>query len=351
MPGRIRSAFVPVRRHALPQLAIDAVLVAAAYYVAYRLRFGFFSDPIPGQYHRMLHRTIVPVVLLSLLSFVVFRVYLRSAKFASIRDLLAIVYGSVVATLLAAGYVAIVRPVSFIPEFVLKSPTKHPERFLQFPAMPTSVVAFFFLLLLALMTGSRLAARLFHERRVFGSGHRAGARTVLIVGAGDGGRLVLREIARNPNLGLRPVGFVDDDPNKDGLRIDGVRVLGHTKDLARILDDVEPDEVTIAIPSAPGTMRAAVVRDCRARGIPVRTLPTVFELLQGEDRYVKQVREVQVEDILGRAPVRMELEEMGSYLNGQVVLVTGAGGAIGSGGTRPLPRAHTPHVTPRGHPG
>ena len=105
---------------------------------------------------------------------------------------------------------------------------------------------------------------------------------MLIVGAGDGGRLVLREIVRNPELGCRPVGFVDDDPRKRGLRIDERRAGARhdRRDLPRVLDDAEPDEVIIAIPSAPGTLRARVVRACRERGIPVRTLPTVFELLQ-----------------------------------------------------------------------
>jgi FlaA1/EpsC-like NDP-sugar epimerase len=154
---------------------------------------------------------------------------------------------------------------------------------------------------------------------------------VLIVGAGDGGRLVLREILRNPQLGMAPVGFVDDDPLKRGLRIDGVKVLGPTEHLGRLLDEAEPDEITIAIPSAPGTLRARVVRAARQRGIPVRTLPTVFELLAaGSGQVVRQVREVRVEDILGREPVRMELDRMGGYLGGEVVMVTGAGGSIGS---------------------
>jgi FlaA1/EpsC-like NDP-sugar epimerase len=340
MPGRIRSAFVPVRRHALPQLLIDGVLVALAYFIAFRLRFGAFQDALPQHYADMVERTIVPVVLLSLLSFILFRVYLRSAKFASLRDLVAIIEGSVVATILSYSYVSIVRPVHYIPPTVKATLSPFAaQRFTQYPPIPTSVIAFFLLLVLTFMAGSRVVARLFHERGQF-TRHGGGTRTVLIIGAGDGGRLVLREVSRNPNLGLRPVGFVDDDPAKNGLRIDGVRVLGATSELARILDDVEPDEVTIAIPSAPGTMRAQVVRDCRSRGIPVRTLPTVFELLQGEDRYVKQVREVQVEDILGRAPVRMELEEVGAYLTGQVVLVTGAGGSIGSELSRQIARVH-----------
>jgi FlaA1/EpsC-like NDP-sugar epimerase len=154
---------------------------------------------------------------------------------------------------------------------------------------------------------------------------------VLIVGAGDGGRLLLREIMRNPELGLRPVGFVDDDPRKQGARIDrGLAVLGTTEELPRVLEDVEPDEVLIAIPSAPGTMRARVVVACRERGVPVRTMPTVFELLQDGGRVLRQVRKVEVEDMLGREPVRMDIDRVGGYLTGRVVLVTGAGGSIGS---------------------
>jgi FlaA1/EpsC-like NDP-sugar epimerase len=112
-------------------------------------------------------------------------------------------------------------------------------------------------------------------------------------------------------------------------------VLGTTasEDLDRILDDVEPHEVVIAIPSAPGTVRGRVVTACRARGIPVRTTPTVFELLRdgsGRLEVTRQLREVRVEDILGREPVRMEVERVGAYLAEEVVLVTGAGGSIGA---------------------
>ena len=161
---------------------------------------------------------------------------------------------------------------------------------------------------------------------------------MLIVGAGDGGMLVLREILRNPDLRLRPVGFVDDDPLKQRLRIDGVRVLGTTAELERVIDEAEPEELIIAIPSAPGTLRGRVVRCGRQAGIPVRTLPTVFELLQRGGTAVRQVRDVQVEDILGREPVRMELDRVGAYLNGEVVLVTGAGGSIGSELARQIAR-------------
>jgi FlaA1/EpsC-like NDP-sugar epimerase len=191
----------------------------------------------------------------------------------------------------------------------------------------------FGLLMLVFLVGVRALARSAYERRLVPDfrGAGKGDRSVLIAGAGEGGRLVLREIMRNRELGLAPVGFLDDDPGKRGLRIDGVRVRGNTQgDLARILDEAGPDEVIIAIPSAPGSTRARIVRECRARGIPVRTLPTVFELLQTGGTLTRQMREVRVEDVLGREPVHMELDRVGAYLAGETVLVTGAGGSIGS---------------------
>ena len=152
---------------------------------------------------------------------------------------------------------------------------------------------------------------------------------VLIVGAGEGGQLIAREMQRTPRLRQTPIGFVDDDPRKRGMRINGLKVLGDTRQMDRLLDDVEPDEVIIAIPSAPGVLREQVVRACRERDIPVRTLPGVFELISGSVDLMRQVREVQVEDVLGREPVTVEIEQAGAYLRDRIVLVTGAGGSIG----------------------
>ena len=115
---------------------------------------------------------------------------------------------------------------------------------------------------------------------------------------------------------------------------------GTIDDLPEVLADVEPDEVMIAIPSAPGTLRAAVVSACRARGITVRTVPTVFELVQTGGQLTRQLRDVKVEDVLGRDPVRMEIESVGGYLTGRTVLVTGAGGSIGSELCRQISRVN-----------
>ncbi len=137
------------------------------------------------------------------------------------------------------------------------------------------------------------------------------------------------------------MGFVDDDPQKQGTPLPhGLRVLGTTDELPEVLEDVEPDEVLIAIPSAPGELRARVVSACRARGIAVRTMPTVFELLQTDHRAVRQLRDVQIEDVLGREPVKMEVEHVAAYLTDRRVLVTGAGGSIGSELCRQISRVH-----------
>ncbi len=315
----------------LPQIAVDGALVALAYYLAFRLRF----DNLDHRYTVLLERTIWWVLAGGVVVLALSRVYLRSWSYSGQRDYWAVVRGVVAITLLAVVGVAVLRPVQ-IP--------RHGTVAL---ALPNGVIALFFLLLLVMLVGVRVLARAVHERRLpeLFRGVHEGERGVLIVGAGEGGRLVVREIVRNRGLGLAPVGFLDDDPRKRGLRIDGVKVLGGTEsDLPRILEDSEPDEVIIAIPSAPGSTRARVVRECRARGIPVRTLPTVFELLQsrGAGTIAGQVREVRVEDVLGREPVLMELDHVGAYLKHETVLVTGAGGSIGAELCRQIA-----HVGPR----
>ncbi len=327
MRRRIRSAAFPLHRHSLPQIAVDGALVALAYWLAYRLRFDGPSA-VPPRFRDLFAATLPPVVIGSMVVFAALGLYAKWWRYVTQRDYVRILQAIVVATLLLPAYIALVKPVTTTSGSAGVSPV----------TAPSGVLALFFLLTLAFVGGTRFVARSVYERPLRGFRARAGARGLLIVGAGDGGRLVLREILRNPELGLKPVGFVDDDPLKRRLRIDGVKVLGTTSELGRILEEVEPDEVTIAIPSAPGIVRANVVRACRERGIPVRTLPTVFELLQTGANAVRQVRDVQVEDILGREPVRMELDRVGAYLNGEVVLVTGAGGSIGKELSRQIAR-------------
>jgi FlaA1/EpsC-like NDP-sugar epimerase len=317
MRRRIRSAALPVHRHAVPQVVLDAGLVALAYFLAYRLRF---DGAVPPRYQQLFEHTIAFVVCGSVAVFAAFGFYRHWVRYSSHRDYVQMALAVGVSVLALLGFVAVVQPVVRLAADVFVT-----------VFVPTGVLAVHALLTLALLVGVRVLTRWYYERPLGGQRTRRDARSVLIVGAGDGGRLLLREIQRNPGLGYRPLGFVDDDPRKQRARIDrGLEVLGTTEELPRVLEDVEPDEVLIAVPSAPGTMRARVVRACRERGVPVRTMPTVFELLQNGGRLMRQVRDVRVEDVLGRDPVRMEIELVGAYLAGRRVLVTGAGGSIGA---------------------
>jgi FlaA1/EpsC-like NDP-sugar epimerase len=341
MRRRIRAAALPIHRHSLPHLAVDGALVALAYYLAFELRFedgGGGSSQLPHDYQLLLARTIWWVLGGSLLVLALARVYQRRWRYAGQRDYEAVLRAVVLIVLLSVVGIEVARPVHRYPHGITVA-----------VVLPIGVVVLFGLLCMLFLCGVRMGARAIYERRPLAGfrGGRKGERSVLIVGAGDGGRLVLREIVRNRGLGLQPVGFLDDDPRKRGLRIEGVKVRGNTEEeLPRVLGETEPDEVIIAIPSAPGSTRARVVRECRLRGIPVRTLPTVFELLQtnsGAGTLARQMREVRVEDVLGREPVLMELERVGAYLAGETVLVTGAGGSIGAELSRQIARVE-PHM-------
>ena len=304
MKTRITSS-VRVRR--LGQVGVDACLVALAYYLAFVLRF---DAGIPDRYGDLMVDTVAFVVVAKLALFAAFGLYSKLWRFVDQTDFESIVKAVVVSSfVLIAGL------------FLLSLGASDP---------PRGVIALDFLLTLALVGGARFLVRAAVERPLRGPLVQRASNEVLIVGAGNGGQQVALELRRNPELSSAVIGFVDDDPRKRGMLVAGHRVHGTTDDLPRILDDSEPDEVVIAIPSAPGILRQKVVMACRRRDIPVRTLPTVFELLSRGPNLLRQVRDVQVEDVLGREPVRVEIDRVGAYLRGRVVLVTGAGGSIGS---------------------
>jgi FlaA1/EpsC-like NDP-sugar epimerase len=157
---------------------------------------------------------------------------------------------------------------------------------------------------------------------------RGGMRRVVIVGAGDAGVLVVREMQRNPQLHMVPAAFVDDDPEKLRKDIHGVRVVGRLRDLSTVIDRARAREVVIAIPSAPGDVVRLVTQICRRKGIPFRTMPGIYELIGGKVN-VSRLRDVDISDLLRRQPARIDDEVVGRTLTGKRVLVTGAGGSIG----------------------
>jgi FlaA1/EpsC-like NDP-sugar epimerase len=298
----------PVYRNRVLQVLADGALVALAYYLAFQLRF--LDDPHgwPHRYEVLFAQTVGFVVVGKLAVFAAFGLYQKWWRYVSGRDFLQIFRAVAVASAILVVLFAVAKPFAH--------------------TLPRSVEVTDFVLTMMLIAGARLAVRLIVERPSRGA--KVPKREVLVIGAGSGGQMVVRELQLNPNLGATAIGFIDDDPRKRGMRMLGLKVLGSTEEIARILDETEPEEVVIAIPSAPGTLRGQVVAACRDREIRVRTLPTVFELLRGGVQLNKQLREVQVEDVLGREPIVVELDRVGAYLRDRIVLVTGAGGSIGS---------------------
>ncbi len=298
----------PVYRNRVLQVVADAGLVALAYFLAFQLRF--LDDPHgwPHRYEVLFAQSVGFVIAGKLAVFAAFGLYQKWWRYVSGRDFLLILRAVVVASAILVVVFAVAKPFAH--------------------TLPRSVEVTDFILTLILIAGARLLVRLIVERPQ--RGEKLPKREVLVIGAGSGGQMVVRELQLNPNIGSTAIGFVDDDPRKRGMRMLGLKVLGSTGEIDAILDETEPDEVVIAIPSAPGTLRGKVVAACRDREIPVRTLPTVFELLRGGVQLNRQLREVRVEDVLGRDPIVRELDRVGAYLHDRIVLVTGAGGSIGS---------------------
>ncbi|MBO0769208.1 MAG: polysaccharide biosynthesis protein, partial [Solirubrobacterales bacterium] len=269
MRWRIRTRGLPLHRHSLLQVVVDGALVALAYLLAFELRFDGDLHGGYARYGHLLRGTVGWVVALMLIVLASFGAYERVWSYITQRDYEAVVKSAIVGTVLAVGFNSLVHPVVWRSVYGGNA----------FPVgLPVSVIALFLLLTIVLLVALRFSVHVVREGRIGGIRYIKGAKDVLIVGAGEGGRLVVRELVRNPGLGLRPIGFVDDDPRKKRMKDEhGLRVLGRTEpnDLGRILDDTEPDEVIMAIPSAPGSVRGNVVTAARRRGIPVRTLPTV----------------------------------------------------------------------------
>ena len=211
--------------------------------------------------------------------------------------------------------------------------------------MPRSALGIDWLLSLLFVGGLRFALRILNEQ----SGAKsAKGRKALIIGAGDAGALVVRELQKSSQLDLHPIGFLDDDPAKQRHEIYGVPVIGKVTDLAAVLDNQQVDEVIFAIPSAPGKLVRLVTEVCRKKGIPSRTMPGLFELIGGKVS-VNRLREVDITDLLRREPVEIDNRLVGSSLNGKRVLVTGAGGSIGRELSRQIARWSPSSLVLLGH--
>ncbi len=257
-------------------------------------------------------------------------VYARYWRYASVDELVLLTVSVGIATA-AASLFCFVALYLLPPDWIL----------------PRSIPAIFFMLALGATAVPRFAVRSYvrYQYRL----HRfPPGKNVLIAGAGDAGAMIAREMQRNPHLGMIPVGFVDDDPAKQGIRIQGVKVMGQREALPELVSRLDIRQVIIAMPTAPGKTIRQFVDICEEARVQTKTMPGIYELLDGAVR-VNQLRDVDIEDLLRREPVQTDITAVATLLRSKRVLVTGGGGSIGSELCRQICRAEPAQLILMGH--
>ncbi len=293
------------RKRVAIKFAIDLALWVLATPLAFALRL----EQNVGAYAEGIGWLLLVGVPLKALVVFVLRLPWHSWYKVGIRDLVVLLQGVAVVTVFLVGI-----------GFFLSSTV----------TIPRSIPLIEAMLAVLLLSFARLTARTVSEtQRQRTAGKRDDGRQVLIVGAGEAGTMIAREMLRHPEAGLRPIGFADDDPGKQKKRFLGLPVLGNLDSLPAILAMYRVDEVLIAMPSEAGDVVRRVVEHARRAGIEHRIIPGVYELLSGQVS-ISQIRKINLEDLLRREPVRLDVSDIRAYVGGRVVLVTGAGGSIGS---------------------
>jgi len=279
-------------------VVLDIVFINVSLILSLILRFGKGW----GTYFYVYRELIVYLSGFFLLFAVVFRLYKRIWRYLSISDLF------LIAEVVTGGIFVAVLGLNWVKG----------------AAFPRTVVALTWFFSLALVGGSRLVWRLYCERK--GALNR-GQERILIVGAGDAGEVISREIIKRPDLGTL-IGFVDDDKEKIGKRIHDRKVLGNVEGINDILEGEQVSTVIIAIPTASGKQIRRIVNNIKNKEVRIKTVPGLYELVDGKVS-VSRIRNIRIEDLLGREPVDLNLEEISGYLEGRSVMVTGGGGSIG----------------------
>jgi len=284
----------------------DAVLVVVSLLLSYALRFNTLD--LVGHWSQIL--TLLPLMLVLRLGvFVVMGMYHGMWRFTGMRDLISLVKGVTISSVLAVTVLFLV--------FRLEE-------------YPRSVFIIDWFVVLVLAGGSRFGYRLLREGWLKPiSDPYSSAKNVLIVGAGRAGEMLLREILGNYRLNYTPIGFVDDSRKKRNMTIHGFRVLGNSREISRIVKEYDVAEVFLAIPAASGAAKRRIMLTCKRAGIKSKTLPAVGELLSGLAK-VSLLRDFQIEDLLGREPAQLDAALIREYLRDKTVMITGAGGSIGS---------------------
>jgi FlaA1/EpsC-like NDP-sugar epimerase len=284
-------------------------LIVFANYLAFWLRF---DGGIPGDVLQLMSAMLPWLMLIRGITFIPFRLYKGLWRYTGIRDLRNIIFGVISSSIV---FYVLVHFGFGLTDY------------------PRSVFIVDSLLLIFLMGGIRLAWRLFHGM----SGRRNGKR-VLVYGAGSAGETIVRTMRSNGGYhDFDPVGFVDDKTAKTGQRIHGVPVLGTREDLPRILSAVRPDELWVALPSVKAAVMREIIKILQPFKVPLKTLPSMKDIQNGSVG-ISQIRDLSLEDLLDRAPVGLDLEPVRKLVKGKRILITGAGGSIGSELSRQISR-------------
>jgi nucleoside-diphosphate-sugar epimerase len=299
----MKSVFLVYRRAFV--IAAHLAMWTASLYSAFLLRFEF---AIPGLYLHNLPRWLIPLLVVRSAVHVAFGLFHGLWRYSSSRDLIGLVKAALVSTALFALLVTLIGPTG----------------------LPRSVYVMDLLGSIVIVGGVRFSIRAIRELAVQAAAATSGGRKKLIVvGAGDAGEMLMREITRTHSAKYEPVGFVDDSRMKLGERIHGVPVLGEISSIGRLVESLSVEEVILAIPSLSGKDMRRIVDMCATTKARVRTLPGVDRLIDGRVM-VSQLQSVKIEDLLGRAAVQLDAESVSNFLRSRVVMVTGAGGSIGS---------------------
>jgi FlaA1/EpsC-like NDP-sugar epimerase len=298
------------------QFLIDISVLMLAFVLAMLVRFDW---SVPQGIFRQLVIVLPYVVLLQYAFLSGFGITRFSWRYISLRDTVRIFVAIALATTLLIG----LRFLS--PQLVDRIPLA------RYGIVPLGVLLGDFVLSFIGLTGVRALRRMLGERWASKQHQReeAALAPTLLVGAGQGGVLIAQEITRRPDLGILPVGFVDDDPVKQGAVIHGIKVQGTTRDLVRLAERHRAKQALITISNAPGTSIRRITESCKEAGLAVKIVPGAYEIVGGRVN-LSRIREVAIEDLLRREQVRLDTESVASVVRGQPVLVTGAGGSIGS---------------------
>lgn len=289
-------------------LLLDLLLVAASVFGSYGLRFELgqqFFDYLPSAYWMLGAALIIkPLV------YYLFGMYRRLWTYASIQELKLVVAAVTTGSVMLSLTMVILAAVK------------------AFTGFSRGILIIDWLLSVLFVGGLRFTMRIISESQNSFSTKNKSAKRTLIVGAGDAGALVVKELQKNPELNLQPVSFLDDNPSKFRQQIHGIPVDGTLADIGKVLEHKRIDEVIIAIPSAGGKVIRMVADVCRLKGITFRTMPGLYELLGGKVS-INRLREVDITDLLRRPPSYVKSELVGAVISGKMVMVTGAGGSIG----------------------